>query len=62
VAARKRNVGELAGQLFRWAWIGFVLAIISGFFMFATDAGDWAPSPVFHRQKLLPGCLYCFGS
>jgi hypothetical protein len=24
------------------------LAIISGFFMFATDAGDWAPDPVFH--------------
>lgn len=48
IAARKRNVGELADQLFPWAWIAFALAIISGFFMFATDAGDWAPSPTFH--------------
>ena len=48
IAARKRNVGELAEQLFPWAWIGFALAVISGFFMFATDAGDWAPDKVFH--------------
>jgi hypothetical protein len=48
VAARKRNLSELAAQLFPWAWTGLVLAIISGFFMFATDAGDWAPDPVFH--------------
>jgi hypothetical protein len=53
IAARKRNVGELADQLFPWAWIGFALAIISGFFMFATDAGDWAPSPVFHIKLTL---------
>ena len=48
VAARNRNAGELAKQLFPWAWTGFTLAIISGFLMFATDAGDWAPSRVFH--------------
>jgi len=48
VAARKRNLGELADQIFPWAWTGMVLAIISGFLMFATDAGDWAPDRVFH--------------
>ena len=48
VAARKRNLAELAEQVFPWAWTGLVLAIISGFFMFLTDAGDWAPDPVFH--------------
>ena len=48
VAARKRNLNELAAQIFPWAWTGLVLAIISGFFMFLTDAGDWAPDPVFH--------------
>ena len=48
VAARQRNLSELAAQLFPWAWTGLVLAIISGFFMFATDAGDWAPDRVFH--------------
>jgi hypothetical protein len=50
VAARKRNLSELAEQLFPWAWTGLVLAIISGFFMFATAAGDWAPDPIFHYK------------
>jgi hypothetical protein len=53
IAARKRNLSELAGQLFPWAWTGLVLAIVSGFFMFATDAGDWAPDPVFHWKLAL---------
>jgi hypothetical protein len=48
VAARKRNLTELAGQIFPWAWTGLALAILSGFLMFATDAGDWAPDRVFH--------------
>jgi amino acid transporter len=50
VAAKKRNLSELAAQIFPWAWTGMVLAIISGFFMFLTDAGDWAPDPVFHAK------------
>ena len=53
LAAKKRNAGELAKQLFPWAWIAFALAIISGFLMFATDAGDWAPSRVFHIKLAL---------
>jgi hypothetical protein len=53
VAARKRNLSELAAQMFPWAWTGLVLAVISGFFMFATDAGDWAPDPVFHWKLAL---------
>lgn len=53
VAARNRNAGELASQLFPWAWTGFGLAIVSGFLMFATDAGDWAPSQVFHVKLSL---------
>jgi hypothetical protein len=48
VAARKRNLAELSAQIFPWAWTGLVLAVISGFFMFLTDAGDWAPDRVFH--------------
>lgn len=48
IAARKRSLSELSEQLFPWAWTGLVLACISGFFMFATAAGDWAPDPVFH--------------
>lgn len=48
VAARKRSLADLAEQLYPWAWTGMALAIVSGFFMFATDAGDWAPDRVFH--------------
>lgn len=53
IAARRRSLGELAEQLFPWAWIGFIFALISGFLMFATDAGDWAPSKVFHVKLTL---------
>src|SRR6185437_8711291 len=53
VAARKRDVGELAQQLFPWAWVGFALAMISGFLMFATAAGDWAPDDIFHYKLTL---------
>jgi hypothetical protein len=53
LVARKRSLGELAEQLFPWAWIGFTFAVISGFLMFATAAGDWAPSKVFHVKLTL---------
>ncbi|MBZ5643238.1 MAG: hypothetical protein LAO19_10790 [Acidobacteriia bacterium] len=53
VAAKKRNLAELAAQVFPWAWTGMALAIVSGFLMFATDAGDWAPDPVFHFKLLM---------
>ena len=53
VAAKKRNLIELSTQIFPWAWTGFVLAIISGFFMFTADAGDWAPDPVFHVKLVM---------
>ena len=55
LAATKRSLSELADQLLPWAWTGLVLAIISGFFMFLTDAGDWAPDPVFHVKLLMIG-------
>jgi hypothetical protein len=48
LAARNRSVRELADQLFPWAWIGMALALFSGFLMFSTQAGDWAPSKHFH--------------
>jgi hypothetical protein len=53
VAARKRNVGELAENLFPWAWTGFALAIGSGFLMFTTSAGDLAPDPIFQIKLAL---------
>ena len=53
VAARRRSITELAEQLFPWAWVGLAPAVVSGFLMFATYAGDWAPDPVFHIKLTL---------
>jgi hypothetical protein len=53
LAARNRSVQDVAEQLFPWAWIGFALSSFAGFLMFATDAGDWAPSPHFHIKLAL---------
>jgi hypothetical protein len=53
LAAKKQNVAELAENLFPWAWTGFALAVVSGFLMFLTDAGDWAPDWVFHVKLTL---------
>ena len=50
LAARDRNIGELSRELFPWTWIGFTLSMISGFLMFATAAGEWAPSKHFHYK------------
>jgi hypothetical protein len=60
LAARNRNVRELAQELFPWAWLGCALAIVSGFLMFATDAGDWAPSPHFHIKLAFLGVSILF--
>jgi hypothetical protein len=62
VAARRRNVEELADQLLPWAWAGLALAVVSGFFMFSTYAGDWAPDPVFHIKLTLIvlGAVFAF--
>jgi hypothetical protein len=60
LAAPKRNLGDLAQQLFPWAWIGFTVAMLSGFLMFATAAGDWAPSPHFHIKLALIAASVAF--
>jgi len=60
LAARKRDLSELSSQLFPWAWTGMFLAIISGFLMFATAAGDWAPDRVFHIKLLMIGLSIVF--
>lgn len=53
LAARKRNIEELAQALFPWAWIGFALSMTAGFLMFLPAAGEWAPSRGFHRKLTL---------
>ncbi|SRR5579885_1681052 len=60
LAARNRSVRDVAGQLFPWAWLGFAISSLAGFLMFATDAGDWAPSPHFHIKLALIGVSVVF--
>jgi hypothetical protein len=60
IAGRKRTLSEISSQFYPWAWTGFALAVVSGFFMFATAAGDWAPDPVFHVKLLMLGLSLVF--
>ena len=53
VAGRGQTISLLADQLLPWTWIGFTLATISGFLLFATDAGDYAPDHVFQAKMLV---------
>ncbi len=53
VADRNHTISSLADQLLPWAWIGFALAMISGFLLFTTDAGDYAPDHVFQVKMLV---------
>jgi hypothetical protein len=53
IADRNQTISLLADQLLRWTWIGFALAMISGFLLFTTDAGDYAPDHVFQAKMLV---------
>src|SRR5579872_5143039 len=50
LADRNQTISVLADQLLPWTWIGFTLAMISGFLLFTTDAGDYAPDHVFQAK------------
>lgn len=47
VAARSQSVAQIAEALFPWTWTALGLALLSGFIMFATDAGDYYPDKIF---------------
>jgi Family of unknown function (DUF6644) len=47
LAARRQPVVEFAAQVFPWMWTAFGFAVLSGFLMFTTDAGDYLPDTVF---------------
>jgi uncharacterized membrane protein len=47
VAARNQSVAQIAEALFPWTWTALGLALLSGFIMFATDAGDYYPDKIF---------------
>ena len=53
LAGRGQTISLLADQLLPWTWIGFTLAMISGFLLFTTDAGDYAPDHVFQAKMVV---------
>ena len=52
VAHRNQALSALAEQLRPLTWIGFGSAVVSGFLLFATEAGDYAAATPF-RVKIL---------
>ncbi|HKV42430.1 MAG TPA: hypothetical protein VJX67_24720, partial [Blastocatellia bacterium] len=44
---------QFARQVFPWMWTAFALAVLSGFLMFTTDAGDYLPDTVFRTKMLV---------
>lgn len=53
VADRNQTLSGLAGQLRLWTWIGFGAAAVSGFLLFAVDAGDFAAVTPFRLKMLV---------
>jgi uncharacterized membrane protein len=51
VTARRQSVSQLAQQFFPWVWTALILALLSGFLMFTTGAGDYYADTVF-RVKM----------
>jgi len=53
LADRHHSLSALAEQLRPWIWIGFGAASVSGFLLFAVDAGDFAAAPPFQLKMLV---------
>src|SRR5256885_1687298 len=53
VADRNQALSTLAGQLRPLTWIGFGSAVVSGFLLFAIEAGDYAAATPFRVKMLI---------
>jgi len=53
VADRNQALPVLAGQLRPWTWIGFGAVAVSGFLLFAVEAGDFAAVTPFRLKMLV---------
>jgi hypothetical protein len=53
IADRNQALSQFAGQLRPWTWIGFGSAVVSGFLLFATEAGDYAAVTPFRVKMLI---------
>src|SRR2546425_9876175 len=53
VAGRNKNLSVLAEQRRPWTWIGFGAVAVSGFLLFAVEAGDFAAVTPFLLKMLV---------
>jgi len=53
VADRHRALSAFARELRPWIWIGFGLVVVSGFLLFAIEAGDYAAATLFRAKVLV---------
>jgi len=53
VANRNQALSVLAEQLRPWTWIGFGAVAVSGFLLFAVEAGDFAAVTPFRLKMLV---------
>ena len=53
IADRNQALSAFAGQLRPWTWIGFGSVVVSGFLLFATEAGDFAAATPFRIKMLI---------
>jgi len=55
IAARNQALSALAEQLRPWTWIGLGSVAVSGFLLFATEAGSYAAVTPFRFKMLIIG-------
>jgi len=61
LAARRRNVAQLAADLFPLMWAGMALNFLTGFLLFAVDATTFYGNHVFHFKLAVILVAVVFG-
>ncbi|HKV06147.1 MAG TPA: hypothetical protein VJO53_13710 [Candidatus Acidoferrales bacterium] len=51
IGKKRQTASRLSDALFAWNWIGFGIAVLGGFMLFASSATKYIPNPAF-RIKL----------
>jgi hypothetical protein len=55
LAMRRVRVSELARRLFPWAWTAFAIQVLSGGFLFSSEASRMLVNPAFRIKLILIG-------
>src|ERR1700761_1526428 len=47
IGSKQQTAGQLSESLFAWNWLGFCVAILGGFLLFASSATQYIFNPAF---------------